>query len=77
MLPIFSTGNLPSTVAPSKIYSCHDVISSGELRGTIMKLAESQVIQQSTIIDRKLIMNRAYALSEGMDIAGKDWTKQQ
>jgi hypothetical protein len=44
MLPIFSTGNLPSTVAPSKIYSCHDVISSGELRGTIMKLAESQVI---------------------------------
>jgi hypothetical protein len=22
-------------------------------------------------------MNRAYALSEGMDIAGKDWTKQQ
>lgn len=75
MLPVFSSGNLPSTIAPSKIYSCHDVISSAELRGTIMKLAESQVIQQSTIIDRKLIMNRAYALSEGTDYAGKDWTK--
>ena len=41
MQALFMTGNLPSTIQPSKIFACHDVVSAGELRGSIMKLAES------------------------------------
>jgi hypothetical protein len=44
MSPIFQTGNLPGSIPPSKIYSCHDVVSLGEIRGSINKLAEQQIV---------------------------------
>jgi len=36
---VFVTGNLPQAIAPSKIYSCHDIVTAAELRGSINKLA--------------------------------------
>lgn len=77
MQNLFCSGNLPGALQPAKIYASHDVITQSELRGTIMKLSETQVIQQSTVNQNPIVMNRAYKLASGTDLNGTNWTKQQ
>jgi hypothetical protein len=77
MQNLFCSGNLPAALQPAKIYSCHDVITASELRASIMKLSETQVVQQSTTVKNPIVMNRAYSLAQGTDLNGSNWTKQQ
>ena len=44
MQGLFATGNLPGAIPPAKIFACHDIVSSVELRSQILNMATYQVV---------------------------------